>query len=60
MRARKDGPSKKSTVGLAPEFCHPLSLQGMPVDQFMKTVDLILSGKLKLLIDRARHKDNGS
>jgi hypothetical protein len=60
MRPKESTPSRKNGVGLLPEYCHPLSLQGMSPDQFMITVNKILSGRLKLIIDRAREIEQAS
>ncbi len=60
MRAKEKRPSKKTAVGILPEYCHPLRLQSMPTDRFMATVNKILSGRLKLLIDRTRDIEEAS
>jgi len=60
MRAKENRPPKKDAVGMLPEFCHPLRLQGMSPERFLATVNKILRGKLKLLIDRARDIEKAS
>ncbi|MBU1319388.1 MAG: hypothetical protein KKG33_09815 [candidate division Zixibacteria bacterium] len=44
--------AKSANTPVHLNYCHPLRLQQLSPEQFTVTVNKILSGKLKLLIER--------